>query len=438
MFLMPKWLKIKSIPLLIISLLASIILWLVVMGSINPTMTVRYSNLEVSIVGTTELYERNNFSILSETDFSFDVEFSGSRNSILRLRRDDVEIVCDVSKIGTNGTNRVLCQVNTPYDDIFVVDEQNLVAEIEVDKIVEQEIKIRYEILGELPENYMLGKVSLPNEFAVVSGPATELSNIAYGLVSADISDLRDSEVLSLPVTLIGASGEPVDLRYTQQITKNADLDVAVQLIKEVTFTYSLNHGGGLTSDQVDVTVNPPSVTLVGDPDVLMDTDTISLGIIELDGIVESYTAEEQFFLPTNTSCISDRSTVSVEVAVKDIETRTFRIENILATGSVEDFDAEVVTRYINVRMRGNKQVLDSVSTDDFIATVPLDKLPVQAGNHVVAAQVAFDPSLNVDMIDSDYSVTVRLTPVVTEILPRIADSDSDEPVEARTTAVAR
>jgi DNA anti-recombination protein RmuC len=80
-----------------------------------------------------------------------------------------------------------------------------------------------------------------------------------------------------------------------------------------------------------------------------MDTTTISLGIIELDGIVESYTTEEQFYLPTNTSCLSSRSTVTIEVNVKDMDTRTFRIENILATGSVEGFDANVVSKYINV-----------------------------------------------------------------------------------------
>ncbi len=419
---MPKWLKIKSIPLLIVSCLASVVIWLVVMSSINPTMTIRFSNLDVSIVGTTELYQKKSFSILSETDFSFDVEFTGSRNSILRLKREDVEITCDVSKIAVNGTNRVLCTVKTPYDDISVVDEQNLVAVIEVDEMTEQEIKLRYELTGELPSNYTLGEVTLPSESVVVSGPATELSNIAYGLVTADISALRDSQVLSLPVTLIGASGEPVVLKYTQQITKNADLDVSVLLRKDVPFTCSVNHGGGLTREQVDIRIDPPFVTLVGDPDDLMDTTTISLGIIELDGIVESYTTEEQFYLPTNTSCLSNRSTVTIEVTVKDMDTRTFKIENILATGSVEGFDAAVVSKSINVRLRGNRQVLDSVNVDDFVVTVPLEQLPVQAGNHIVPAQVSFDPSLNVEIIDSDYSVTVNLVPIVVEPIVRTVD----------------
>ena len=59
---------------------------------------------------------------------------------------------------------------------------------------------------------------------------------------------------------------------------------------------------------------------------------------------------------------------------------------------------------------------------DDFVVTVPLEQLPVQAGNHIVPAQVSFDPSLNVEIIDSDYSVTVKLVPIVVEPIVRSVD----------------
>ena len=409
---MPKWLKIKSLPLLIVSCLASIVIWLVVMSSINPPMTIRFSDVDVTILGTTELYMNNGFSILSETDFSFDLEFSGGRNSILRLKREDISLTCDVSRITRDGQNRVPCTVSTPYDDIVAVDSQNLVAIIEVDKISETSFTLRYELTGELPENYMVGSVSIPDDRVFVSGPNTELSNIAYGLVTADISELRNSETLKLPVTLIGTSGEPIELKYTQQITRNADLHVPILMKKDVPFIYTINSAGGLTRDHIDVNISPKSVTLIGEPHTLADREYISLGIIELDGIGEGTTYEEEFFVPAGTTCISNTSKVTVDVAVKDIETRTFKVDQILATGSIEGFDASVATKYINVRLRGNKYILDSVSPEDFSVTVSLDQIPQTAGNHTAAPVVSFVPALNVELIPSDYIVTVKLTPV--------------------------
>ena len=86
-----------------------------------------------------------------------------------------------------------------------------------------------------------------------------------------------------------------------------------------------------------------------------------------------------------------------------------------MATGSVEGFDAKVSSQYINVRLRGNKNLLDSIGTDDFIVTVSLDQVPAQAGHHTATPEVNFIPSLYVELLPSDYAVTVTLTPTPVE-----------------------
>ena len=424
---MPKWLKIKSIPLLIVSVLASVIIWLVVMSSINPTMSIRFSDVDVTILGTTELYQNNGYSILSETDFSFDVEFTGGRNSILRLKKEDIRITCDVSRISRTGQNKIQCSVSTPYDDIVVEDIQNIAAVIEVDKIGEDPITLIYDTVGELPPDYMLGDITLPSDQVYVRGPKAEVSSIAYGLVIVDISELRNSETLNLPVTLIGTSGEPAELKYTQQITKTASVNVPILMQKEVPFTYSINGSGGLTNDLVEVSVSPKSVTLVGDPQALVDCEFISLGTIELGDITEGAVFEETFFVPSGTTCSSNRSTVTIDVKVKDVETRTYKVSPILATGSVEGFDAKVSSQYINVRLRGNKNILDMIGIDDFVVKVSLDDVQPIQGHHTLKPDVSFLPSLNVELIPAEYSVTVTLTPTVIDpIDPLDLDNETD------------
>lgn len=404
-----KKLKVRNIPLLIISCVASVVIWFVVMSTINPEMTIRFQDIDVKIQGTTMLYERLGYTILSDTNFSFDIELSGPRNLILKLKRSDIDIVCDVSNVTGSGEKRIQCSITTPYNDISVDNQKDLVVTLEVDKIIEEEKSLRYELTGELSSEYMVGDPSLSSGKIIVSGPATELSKISYGLISADITGLEDTTSMSLPVALIGDSGEPVELRYTQQITKTADISIPVYLIREVPLTIRFNSGGGLTSDEVDYKITPQKVTLVGERAVLSEIEYISLGSVDLDGIGDGIITEKEFLPPSGTRCLTDRSSATVEVNVKDIETRTFRINKIMLIGSIEGFDSKVTTDYVNVRLRGNAKVLDAITADDFTVSVSLENVLPQAGNHFVNAAVSFLPTVNAEIIESNYTVTVNL-----------------------------
>jgi YbbR domain-containing protein len=406
---MLKKLKQINIPMLLVSVVAGAFIRFIVMGTINPEMTIRFQDVSVTIQGTTELYENMGYSILSNTDFAFDVELTGNRNSILRLNRENIEIVCDVSKISGNGANRIQCTVTTPYSDVHVTDQSALMVTIEADKITERSFPLRYELTGTVGDSYSLGTPTLAASTVTVSGPTTELSKISHGLVTANVSELEDSATLSLPVTLISDSGDPIDLRYTQLITKSAELTVPVYLVKEVPFSLRVNSGGGLTENEVELTINPTKVTLVGERAALSEISSISLGSIDLGGIGDGLTTETEFVLPSGIRCRSDRSSATVSVAVKDIEIRSYRVSKITLIGSLDEFNASVLTDYVTVRLRGNATLLDAVTADDFTVPVALATLPPRSGNQMASAEVSFLPAVNAELLEADYSVTVTL-----------------------------
>ena len=80
---MIAWLKKYQVLNKLLVLLAAILFWFIVMSVINPDIEISFSNVKVTINGVTELYDRMNYSILSDTDMTMDVRLRGKRNVVL-------------------------------------------------------------------------------------------------------------------------------------------------------------------------------------------------------------------------------------------------------------------------------------------------------------------------------------------------------------------
>jgi len=219
----------------LLALAAAVILWFVVMSIINPDLEVSFSDVKVTFNGKTELYNNKGYTILSDTDMEMDVVLLGKRNDVLELSKADIELICDVSQISGDGENRIMCSVNTPKgDSVTVVNRTELIATVRVDEIVERKIDIRVETSGTLAENLRVGTITLSTDSAVVRGPAMEVAEITHAVVTVPLYGIENSMTQTLDVTLFNAADEVVQSQYVQLITKTVDVEVPVQMIKEL------------------------------------------------------------------------------------------------------------------------------------------------------------------------------------------------------------
>lgn len=404
---MIRWVKKYNIHLKIGATFTSIVLWIFVMSVINPEVTITFNSVKVTVNGATELFQRMSYSILSDTNISLDVTLRGKRNVILSLKKTDIEVICDVSQIAIDGENRIICSVVTPNADITVMNPNDMKATVVVDKIIEKNIDIKHEMLGTLEEGLSLGLPELQAITAKVKGPSTEINAISHGLISHDISELSESQLLTLPVNLIGDNGEIIELPNIQILDKTVDVFVPVYMLKEMPLKVTLNYGGGLSSDDIDVKITPSKVVLVGDKASLAEIEYLSLGMIDLDGIGDGITTEKQFVLPSGIDCLTDRTSATVELSVKDIIIKEYIIENIVIRGTNELFDVLPEEDFISIRLRGNSRLLSTVKSDDISVNINISGVEIiDEGYYIMPAIVGIKPAFNIAVI-GEYEINM-------------------------------
>lgn len=405
------WFKKYHVLNKLLALAAAVLFWFVVMSIINPDIEISFSDVKVTINGKTELYNRMEYSILSDTDMTMDVTLRGKRNVVLRLKKSDIELICDVSQISGDGENRIMCSVNTPDGDITVVNRTELIATVLVDKIIDKELNILTETTGELEENLRPGAIELSQQTVTVRGPTIELAGISHAVVTLPLDGVTSSATVQAPILLVNDAGETVELVYSQLLTKTVDAYLPIQMIKEIPLKITLNSGGGLTDQEVDTVITPSKITVIGERAAVEEIESLSLGMIDLEGIGDGITAEKEFVLPSGISCMNDRVSATVMVTVKDIVVKPFTLTDIQLLGANDHYDVELIDQTISVRLRGNATLLDTISESDFTAVVYVQELDIDSEGMMFApVKITFKPAVNAALVESEYSVTVNVT----------------------------
>ena len=405
------WFKKYNILNKLLALAAAILFWFVVMSIINPDIEISFSDVKVTINGITELYDRMEYSILSDTDMTMDVKLRGKRNVVLGLKKSDIELICDVSQISGDGENRIMCSVNTPDGDITVVNRTELIATVLVDKIIEKELNIFAETEGTLEENLRTGTIELSQQTVTVRGPTVELSGISHAVVTLPLDGVTESATVEAPIQLVNDAGETVELTYSQLLTKTVDAYLPIQLIKELPLRITLNSGGGLTDQEVEAVITPSRITVIGERSAVEEIEYLSLGMIDLEGIGDGITTEKDLVLPSGVSCLSDRVSATVMVTVKDIVVKPYVLTDIQMIGTNDEYDVELVDETISVRVRGNATLLETITESDFTAAIYLQELEIDSEGMMFApVTITFKPAVNVALVEDEYSVTVNVT----------------------------
>ena len=408
---MLSWLKKYNIMLKLLSVLAAVVLWFFVMSVINPEVTRTFRDVKVTIHGETELRDNRELSIVSEKDLVLDVTLGGSRNEILNLEKSDIELICDVSKVTGDGLNKITCTVELPSSDIVVKNQNDLKADIVFDKIIEKELTVVFVPTGSPGENLSLGTAVISPSVITVRGAATELAEIAQASVTAEVSAMTDTQALTLPVSLTGRDGKPKTLVYSSYLPDSVDITVPILLAKDIPLRVNFTAGGGLTENEVSYTINPVSVRLIGERSIIEGIEYLSLGMVDLDGIIAESDILKNIYLPSGTHSLSD-SMATIHVQVKDQTTVEIELTDIELRGENNKYNVALpVGERISVRLRGNSKLLSSLTAEDISAHIDITSLQITAAGQLEApVYVELGARVNAEIIGEKYTATVTVT----------------------------
>jgi len=397
----------KLIPLIAVSLVVAVAVWILAVTSSDPSETRAYPKpVPIEFVGqSSNLVIINDLPDTVTVNLRAPVSIWESMNS----GKAGVRAFIDLSGVDA-GIHTALVQVQVGIKPVEVVSYTPQ----EVDLVLEKLRNKRFEIVvvnrGALPVGYQTEEPRLSETTAVVSGAESLVSQVAEVRAVVDLSQVRSdiNQVITLqPVDANGLQVRdvtitPDKITLLQTVSQRGGYrNVVVKIVTEGL----IKDGYRLTS----VTVNPPTVTVYSSDTATVDelpgfVDTRVINLVERQ---EGFTEEVELNLPTGLQVIGSSLVevkVEIEPVVSSISLSEIQLE---PTGLASNLSAVIVPDKANIILTGPVPLLNTLFINDLRVLIDLTgRLP---GVYSIEAEPTLNiPGLEIESISpATFEVTI-------------------------------
>ena len=409
----------------LISLLGAILLWLYVVSSVAPEATTRVSGIPINIDGTIVLEERG-LIITAQDVSSLSLEVSTSRVNLSKLNAETIRVNADASRLREPGQYALTCTVTFP--DTVRSSEVDLLRKsvdsvtVTVARLETKTVPLELEWTGSVKEGYLFesGNVSMEPAAVTVTGPAQELALLESAVVTYDVSELEETAIEEVPIQFLNQAGEEVT--FSQWTTSSADrttLTLPVFRTREITLALDFLEGGGVTSDNVRLTLEPQTIHVKGAAEVVdAMEDPLVLATVDLATVSNREEKDYPLNLPAGVTNISGETEIHSLLLLVGVRTDSVPVSDIRLVNAPEGFNTELSTRTVQVTVRGSEETIQNVKNkrdNGIYILVDLEDY-TQAGAYLVPGKVVNETYEDLSVADTvEIGVIISARPEPTE-----------------------
>lgn len=330
------------------SLALAAILWFLVVTIEDPMDTKSFSNITVRLINT-ELLDKQNkvYEVLDDTD-SVNVVVRAPKSTLDKMRASDIVAEADMSKLTDINTIGISFSAQN-VDSVDSIEGNHDVVRLNVEDKNTKWIKVNYDIVGNVPDSYMVAGAALDQTLIEVSGPKSQVERVDYAGVQFDVTGAISNQSANLDITLYDSEDQEVDADSLRTNVNYVRMTVDVLAVKEVPIevNYSGEPEDGYMATGV-VLSDPETVKIAGSTYTLAAISKITIPEETIDITGENSDKTETInlkdYLPDNIR-LADSSwggKVNVTVYIEPIVEKTLEIpaENITITNVPNDLEA--------------------------------------------------------------------------------------------------
>lgn len=389
-------------------------LWFYVRSVDDSDRTNTIYNIPVTFVGE-DVLNSNGLMLVDAGRESVNITVQGRWSVISQLRRDNIVVQADVSRIASEGEYQRAYDIvwpNTVSTGSFdLVNRDPFYVSVTVAKRATQSVEIRGVFLGSVADGFQAEEFSFQPATVEISGAEADTARVAYAQVTLNREGLRETVREDMPYILVGQDGEPIEAKGLTASPETVNMTLPVVMVKEVPLDVDFIAGGGVSGGEdphVEYTIEPSSIMLSGSEADLAAYTTIDLGAIDLSKVIskENFT----FAVPIGQEVenVSGVQEAKVTVSVKGLEVREFQAEDIELINP-NRADATLITKSLTVQVRGEKEALDQILPQYIRVSVDLSDLSaIPDGQSLVPAKVSLVGVADAGVI-GEYKVAVDI-----------------------------
>ena len=398
----------------IISLLVSISLWVYVTGTEMEEYKRTFHGVRVELVGEASLRDNRNLVITDLDTSTVTIEVIGPRRIVGSLDEDELVARVDVSQLSRSAyTSHRYTIIYPDGTDTGKLTESRKSPEV-VNFMVSEMTKKTVEVMGSFDGSIAAGFIAEPVVFEpaniTISGPEVYLRNINRAWVSFAREEVDSSLEVETGFVLQDKNGEECSTTGLSFSAETVLARLPINQTKEVPLNVELIEGAGALKANTKITIEPKSVTLAGDSDIIAGINQITLATIDLTDFKNSFTDSYKIIVNDQLKNLSGVSEATVSIEVVGLDTKDFKIaaSNLALTNITEGYTANIVSQEIVVTLRGTAEQLEKIKSENIRLVADLKDLNETTGSITVAAKVYVDGYTDVGAI-GEYSLTIEI-----------------------------
>lgn len=371
----------KNLDLKILSVLLSVVLWLVVVNIDDPVKNVQFSDVPVQILNDDLLKDKGLVYDVVDDSGMINVSVSGRRSVIEELSKSDIIATADVKELKEDNTIEIKLASNKYTADIDGIKSDDKTVTLAIEELRKTQKSIQVEVSGEPANGFLLGDASPSLNMVEISGPASVIGNVATVKAQIDVEGVMSSINASAPLKLYDAEGIMINdsrismninsISVSQEIlaTKNVQLEYVVTGEPAEGYLAS----GKITSDVV-------FVTIAGKKNIIDSVGTIKIAdeALDISGSKNSVTCDIDIteYLPFGTKLVDEgqnknKIRVTVDIVREAFLNVSYDVDSVKINGVPSGLKAEAVVdgKYIRnglntVKVYGLPDDINKVNED--------------------------------------------------------------------------
>lgn len=369
-------------------------LWLYVVTVVSPNSDKHFYNIPVALQGEALLQDRG--LMITDTDNeTVSLHLEGNRTDLDKLNSSNITINVDVSRIYEPGTHHLSFTPTFPGDvpnnAISILERKPGTIAVTVESRIGKPVPVDVQYAGTLAEGFMADKENkeLDIENVNIIGPKSVVDRIAMARIDVDLEGRSESISGAFRYVLCDEKGEPVDAALITTDVESVNLTMKIHRVKEIALTVNVIEGGGVVWGDGTVVIEPSTIRVSGSDALLESLNSVELGTVNLGEITESTTLTFPIKLPEGITNETGVTEASVNVNIPDLYTKTVTVRDFSVINVPDGMSADVITRMLEITVRGTEDAVDSVTADDI--TVNVDCSDEQEGTATIKAQILVD-----------------------------------------------
>lgn len=398
---------------MIVSLLASLAIWVYVTSMQSTEFSQTFYGVEVELVGESTLRETKNMVITDLDTSTVTVRIKGPRRIVAGLDPSDLKACVDVSKLSRSAYTTQQYYISYPdgTDTTNINDSNKSPSTISfmVSPLNTKTVQVRGSFDGSLAEGYTAETPVFEPATITVSGADANLKDVSYAWVTFGKENVDSTYKVETGFTLMNENGEECS---TVGLTCSEDVVTAtlpLLLVKEVPLSVDIIEGAGATKANTKIKVEPDSITLAGDSAVLTGMNKIVLDTIDLTDFEKTFSQTYTIPIDNDMNNLTGVTEAKVTVEIVGLETRVFKVKNISCTNVTEGYEADIISESIDVIIRGRPEQLDQLKGDNIRAVADLTDYKESTGQFMPNVRIVVDGSTDVGAVGQNtISIEIR------------------------------